>query len=139
MEFTAAQDGLRVDVFLAGCLPELTRSSVVRADKVRKDLRNALAKGHYPNACMNEAETTLYLDETLYHPAPAAAPVQPTFSGTQPPSAKPSQTSAIPPRPAPAASRTPVPPRPVAAPSPACRPARHAAVENSYSGPLGAV
>ena len=31
-------------------LPELTRSSVVRADKVRKDLRNALAKGHYPNA-----------------------------------------------------------------------------------------
>ena len=23
MEFTAAQDGLRVDVFLAGCLPEL--------------------------------------------------------------------------------------------------------------------
>ena len=23
--------------------------------------------------------------------------------------------------------------------SPACRPARHAAVENSYSGPLGAV
>ena len=77
MEFTAAQDGLRVDVFLAGCLPELTRSSVVRADKVRKDLRNALAKGHYPNACMNEAETTLYLDETMYHPAPAAAPVQP--------------------------------------------------------------
>ena len=58
-------------------LPELTRSSVVRADKVRKDLRNALAKGHYPNACMNEAETTLYLDETMYHPAPAAAPVQP--------------------------------------------------------------
>ena len=58
-------------------LPELTRSSVVRADKVRKDLRDALAKGHYPNACMNEAETTLYLDETLYHPAPAAAPVQP--------------------------------------------------------------
>lgn len=53
-------------------LPELTRSSVVRADKVRKDLRNALAKGHYPNACMNEAETTLYLDETMYHPAPAA-------------------------------------------------------------------
>ncbi len=36
-----------------------------------------LAKGHYPNACMNEAETTLYLDETMYHPAPAAAPVQP--------------------------------------------------------------
>lgn len=58
-------------------LPELTRSSVVRADKVRKDLRDALAKGHYPNACMNEAETTLYLDETMYHPAPAAAPVQP--------------------------------------------------------------
>ena len=58
-------------------LPELTRSSVVRADKVRKDLRNALAKGHYPNACMNEAETTLYLDETMYHPAPTAAPVQP--------------------------------------------------------------
>ena len=28
MEFTAAQDGLRVDVFLAGCLPELTRSAV---------------------------------------------------------------------------------------------------------------
>ena len=46
-------------------LPELTRSSVVRADKVRKDLRDALAKGHYPNACMNEAETTLYLDETM--------------------------------------------------------------------------
>ena len=41
------------------------------------DLRDALAKGHYPNACMNEAETTLYLDETMYHPAPAAAPVQP--------------------------------------------------------------
>ena len=58
-------------------LPELTRSSVVRADKVRKDLRDALAKGHYPNACMNEAETTLYLDETMYPPAPAAAPVQP--------------------------------------------------------------
>jgi len=30
MEFTAAQDGLRVDVFLAGCLPELTRSAVQR-------------------------------------------------------------------------------------------------------------
>ena len=74
MEFTAAQDGLRVDVFLAGCLPELTRSSVVRADKVRKDLRDALAKGHYPNACMNEAETTLYLDETMYHPAPVTLP-----------------------------------------------------------------
>ena len=55
--------------------------------------------------------------------APAAAPVQPTFSGTQPPSAKPSQTSAIPPRPAPAASRTPVPPRPVAAPAAPARPA----------------
>ncbi len=55
--------------------------------------------------------------------APAAAPVQPTFSGTQPPSAKPSQTSAIPPRPAPAASRTPVPPRPVAAPAVPARPA----------------
>lgn len=27
MEFTAAQEGLRVDVFLAGCLPELTRSA----------------------------------------------------------------------------------------------------------------
>ncbi len=26
---------------------------------------------------MNQAETTLYLDETMYHPAPAAAPVQP--------------------------------------------------------------
>lgn len=55
--------------------------------------------------------------------APAAAPVQPTFSGTQSPSAKPSQTSAIPPRPAPAASRTPVPPRPVAAPAAPARPA----------------
>ena len=55
--------------------------------------------------------------------APAAAPVQPTFSGTQPPSAKPSQASAIPPRPAPAASRTPVPPRPVAAPAAPARPA----------------
>lgn len=55
--------------------------------------------------------------------APAAAPVQPTFSGTQPPSAKPSQASAIPPRPAPAASRTPVPPRPVAAPAAQARPA----------------
>ena len=30
MEFTAMQDGLRVDVFLAGCLPELTRSAVQR-------------------------------------------------------------------------------------------------------------
>ena len=30
MEFTAAQEGLRVDVFLAGCLPELTRSAVQR-------------------------------------------------------------------------------------------------------------
>lgn len=55
--------------------------------------------------------------------APAAAPVQPTFSGTQPPSAKPSQASAIPPRPAPAASRPPVPPRPVAAPAAQARPA----------------
>ena len=60
--------------------------------------------------------------------APAAAPVQPTFSGTQPPSAKPSQTSAIPPRPAPAASRTPVPPRPVAAPA---APAKDAASAKS--------
>lgn len=55
--------------------------------------------------------------------APAAAPVQSTFSGTQPPSAKPSQASAIPPRPAPAASRPPVPPRPVAAPAAQARPA----------------
>lgn len=60
--------------------------------------------------------------------APAAAPVQPTFSGTQPPSAKPSQTSAVPPRPAPAASRTPVPPRPVAAPA---APAKDAASAKS--------
>ncbi len=49
--------------------------------------------------------------------APAAAQVQPTFSGTQPPSAKPSQASAISPRPAPAASR------PVAAPAAPARPA----------------
>ena len=55
--------------------------------------------------------------------APAAAQVQPTFSGTQPPSAKPSQASAISPRPAPAASRPPVPPRPVAAPAAPARPA----------------
>ena len=52
-----------------GQLPELARSGMVRADKVRSDLREALAKGDYPNACMNAEETTLYLDETMYVPA----------------------------------------------------------------------
>ena len=56
----------------------LARDAMIRPERVEKDLRKAVAEGHYPNACLDRAGETLYLDDTLFHPAqepmPADAP-----------------------------------------------------------------
>lgn len=60
---------LRVSRGFAVPLAELARMGLVNTQKLRRDLRQAIAKGDYPNACLDAAETTLYLDESLCVPA----------------------------------------------------------------------
>ncbi|MGN0983827.1 MAG: hypothetical protein ACI4OI_03195 [Gemmiger sp.] len=57
-------------------LREIARASAVSLKTVTRDLKKATLNGQLPNASLDPAGETLYLDETLWHPAPppAAAP-----------------------------------------------------------------
>lgn len=52
----------------------LARSTAKSREKALQDLRRAIAAGHLPDACLDRAEQTLYLDAALYRPEPAPAP-----------------------------------------------------------------
>lgn len=61
-------------------IQQIARDSVKPMSRVLKDLRNGIADGKLPNACLDREERTLYLDGSLYQPAPpqttAAQPAQ---------------------------------------------------------------
>lgn len=68
-----------------GNLNDMARDSLYNTSKVKKDLMKAIANGHLPNACLDREQEHLYLDATLYSPAPPpsavpndAAPAAPT-------------------------------------------------------------
>lgn len=53
---------------------ELARGASQSREKTLRDLRQAVAAGHLPDACLDRAEQTLYLDAELYQPAPQTEP-----------------------------------------------------------------
>lgn len=57
-------------------LRDIARASAVKLKTVTKDLEKATLNGQLPNACLDPAGETLYLDEALWNPAPSpeAAP-----------------------------------------------------------------
>lgn len=56
---------------------DLARNTAKSREKALHDLQNAVAAGHLPDACLDPAGSTLYLDASLYRPDPAPAAGQP--------------------------------------------------------------
>lgn len=63
---------------------DMARRAMVDSGTVRQDLARSVADGHLPGACLDRAQATLYLDNRLYQPEPAAAPAAAPQPQTQP-------------------------------------------------------
>ena len=57
-------------------LPSLARTALLKQEQVCKDVQKAVADGDFPGAAYSADFSTLYFDDTLYHPAEAPAPAE---------------------------------------------------------------
>ena len=65
-------------------VPALARASLTEEKTVRQDLARAIADGRLPGVCLSEDGQTLYLDEALYQPQPAAPDPEPQAAPPEP-------------------------------------------------------
>ena len=57
-------------------LPSLARTALLKQEQVCKDVQKAVADGDFPGAAYSADFSTLYFDDTLYHPTEAPAPAE---------------------------------------------------------------
>ena len=57
-------------------LPSLARTALLKQEQVYKDVQKAVADGDFPGAAYSADFSTLYFDDTLYHPVEAPAPAE---------------------------------------------------------------
>ena len=57
-------------------LPGLARTALLKQEQVYKDVQKAVADGDFPGAAYSADFSTLYFDDTLYHPVEAPAPAE---------------------------------------------------------------
>ncbi len=57
-------------------LPNLARTALLKQEQVYKDVQKAVADGDFPGAAYSADFSTLYFDDTLYHPVEAPAPAE---------------------------------------------------------------
>ena len=57
-------------------LPGLARTALLKQEQVYKDVQKAVADGDFPGAAYSADFSTLYFDDTLYHPVEASAPAE---------------------------------------------------------------
>lgn len=57
-------------------LPSLARTALLKQEQVCKDVQKAVADGDFPGAAYSADFSTLYFDDTLYHPVEAPAPAE---------------------------------------------------------------
>ena len=57
-------------------LPSLARTALLKQEQVYKDVQKAVADGDFPGAAYSADFSTLYFDDTLYHPTEAPAPAE---------------------------------------------------------------
>lgn len=55
-------------------LPGLARTALLKQEQVYKDVQKAVADGDFPGAAYSADFSTLYFDDTLYHPVEAPTP-----------------------------------------------------------------
>ena len=57
-------------------LPSLARTALLKQEQVYKDVQKAVADGDFPGAAYSADFSTLYFDDTLYHPVEVPAPAE---------------------------------------------------------------
>ena len=57
-------------------LPGLARTALLKQEQVYKDVQKAVADGDFPGAAYSADFSTLYFDDTLYHPAETQPPAE---------------------------------------------------------------
>lgn len=57
-------------------LPGLARTALLKQEQVYKDVQKAVADGDFPGAAYSADFSTLYFDDTLYHPVEAQPPAE---------------------------------------------------------------
>ena len=57
-------------------LPSLARTALLKQEQAYKDVQKAVADGDFPGAAYSADFSTLYFDDTLYHPVEAPAPAE---------------------------------------------------------------
>lgn len=64
-------------------VPSLAKNAMMPQKKVSEDLQKAIVNGDFPDACMDDAQRTFYLDDSLYRQAAAPQPQPEPTAETQ--------------------------------------------------------